>query len=272
MQDQDQDQEQDRPCKRPRHEPHHQQQEPQSDEETPNHLNDHSTDSDTPLSPQASILGDESDQDPEDDIVLSDVHIHPDNGRVDGRVMISTFLLSTVNQNAAKDDQETQETQEASDEGEDNDDPSWDHELHIQHAMGTSLRNVGSQVWMGCFLLTDYMVELGSLLDGCVALELGAGTGISSIASGILTNVRKTFCTDFDTDVLSNCRHNVYLNSSSIKPENKIVTRRLNWFPPCPMETVEGEDEDEYSWTPEDVREWTDEGAFVFAADGSVKE
>lgn len=48
---------------------------------------------------------------------------------------------------------------------------------------------------MGCFLLTDYMVELGSLLDGCVALELGAGTGISSIASGILTNVRKTFCT-----------------------------------------------------------------------------
>ncbi|KAG0347709.1 Methyltransferase-like protein 22 [Podila minutissima] len=133
--------------------------------------------------------------------------------------------------------------------------------------MGTSLRNVGSQVWMGCFLLTDYMVELGSLLDGCVALELGAGTGISSIASGILTNVRKMFCTDFDAAVLSNCQHNVDLNRTSIKPGNKIVTRRLNWFLPCPMETVEGEVEDEYSWTPEDVREWTDEGAFIFAAD-----
>ncbi|KAG0040895.1 hypothetical protein BGZ82_006768 [Podila clonocystis] len=102
------------------------------------------------------------------------------------------------------------------------------------------------------------MVDLGSLLDGCVALELGAGTGISSIASGILTNVRKMFCTGMSAGRPAD---------TSIKPENKVVTRRLNWFLPYPMETVEGEDEDEYSWTPEDVQEWTDEGAFIFAAD-----
>lgn len=72
---------------------------------------------------------------------------------------------------------------------------------------------------------------------------------------------------DFDTNVLSNCQSNVNMNS--IKPGNTIVTRRLNWFLPCLME-VEGEDEDDYSWTLEEIQEWTDEGAFIFAADGNV--
>lgn len=80
----------------------------------------------------------------DDDIVLSDVHIHPDNGRVDGRIMTSTFVLSTVNQNTAKDANDHKDDDK--DENKDEDDESesgWDHELHIQHAMGTSLRNVG---------------------------------------------------------------------------------------------------------------------------------
>ncbi|KAG0085179.1 hypothetical protein BGZ93_000826, partial [Podila epicladia] len=132
----DQDLDQDRPCKRPRHEPHHQQQESQSDAETPpTHFHDDNTGSDHPLSPQEENQLYESDQDPEDDIVLSDVHIHPDNGRVDGRVMTSTFLLSSVNQSTIKDYQEINKDEK------DDDEPTWEHDLHIQHAMGTSLRN-----------------------------------------------------------------------------------------------------------------------------------
>ncbi|KFH65885.1 hypothetical protein MVEG_07988 [Podila verticillata NRRL 6337] len=266
-QDLHQDLHQDRLCKRPRHEQDRPQEHaplatPSETKDSHAHLQDTQDTHDDSVNEESDLPKEchDSETDLEDDdIVLSEVHIHPDNGRVDGRIMTSTFALSTVNQNTIKD---------ASNKDEDNDkddgEPSWDLELHIQHAMGTNLRNVGSQVWMGCFLLVDYMVELGSLLDGCVALELGAGTGISSIASGILTNVRKMFCTDFDTNVLSNCQSNVNINS--IRPGNTIVTRRLNWFLPCPME-VEGEDEDDYSWTLEEMQEWTDEGAFIFAAD-----
>jgi predicted RNA methylase len=48
---------------------------------------------------------------------------------------------------------------------------------------------------MGCFLLIDWLVSIKDQLDGNVALELGAGTGLGSIACGLLTNAAKVFCT-----------------------------------------------------------------------------
>ncbi|KAF9421916.1 mRNA binding protein puf3 [Podila epigama] len=133
--------------------------------------------------------------------------------------------------------------------------------------MGTSLRNVGAQVWMGCFLLIDCMKEQEALLKGCVSLELGAGTGISSIASASLVDVGKLICTDFDTKVLANCQFNIEANSAYIRPDNTVVTKRLNWFLPSPMECLEDEEPDQFSWTESDQSEWNAKGAFVFAAD-----
>jgi hypothetical protein len=48
---------------------------------------------------------------------------------------------------------------------------------------------------MGCFLLIDWMVSIQNQLNGSVVLELGAGTGLASIAVGLMTNVAKVFCT-----------------------------------------------------------------------------
>ena len=53
----------------------------------------------------------------------------------------------------------------------------------------------GSQVWMGCFLLIDWIVHIQELLNGTTVLELGAGTGLASIATDILIAVDRIYCT-----------------------------------------------------------------------------
>lgn len=76
----------------------------------------------------------------QDDIVLSEVHIHPENGRVDGRWLTSVFLLSHTNQ----DQHQETNSDNGSIEDEDQVPHTWDHALEIQHAMGTTLREVGT--------------------------------------------------------------------------------------------------------------------------------
>ncbi|KAF9105148.1 hypothetical protein BGX27_009787 [Mortierella sp. AM989] len=70
-----------------------------------------------------------SDNEPndEDDLVLSEVHIHPDNGLVDGQLRTTTFYLGKDNQYL---NNQTTETF------------PWDYAVEIQHAMGTTLRGV----------------------------------------------------------------------------------------------------------------------------------
>ncbi|KAG0349401.1 Methyltransferase-like protein 22 [Podila humilis] len=280
MQDQDQDQDQDqrdqnqqdRPSKRPRCDSHLQHKEMDI-----HYLRPVAGTSSSDLRPMVARDTTEADQiqrhaeeestrelSDDEDIVLSDVHIHPDNGRVDGRSMTSSFYLTTRNQDVVHIATESINSSEEHPEH----DAEWEYEIHIQHAMGTSLRNVGSQVWMGCFLLIDYMMELDPLLRGSTVLEIGAGTGISSIACAKMTGTKKIFCTDFDTAILSNCKHNIDTNNLATEQAvTNIATRRLNWFLPRPMETMDDEEPDEFSWTARDIQEWKQEGAFIFGAD-----
>ncbi|KAF9206529.1 hypothetical protein BGZ49_002299 [Haplosporangium sp. Z 27] len=199
---------------------------------------------------------DSTNNDPEDDLVLSEVHIHPDNGHVDGQSRVTIFHLRN-NNNATQ-----------------TKDFTWEYAIKIQHNMGTTLRDVGSQVWMGCFLLVDWMVSIKEQLQGNVALELGAGTGLASIALSLVTPVEKVFCTDYDADVLSNCQHNIVLNShlSRLKSQDTssleqiILTRRYNWLLDEPMESMSSLPES-YDWNESDIEEWKNNGAFIFAAD-----
>jgi len=205
-------------------------------------------------------------------MVLSDVHIHPQNGRVDGRLLTSIFPLSLAPRTQTLDGEDKEDTLQNNDGDQD-----WDHAVEIQHAMGTSLRAVGSQVWMGSFLLIDWMVTLIPELDRAVVLELGAGTGLASIACSLLTPADIFFCTDFDTAVLLNCQQNIDTNlqgflgntgATTTAGAGHVLCRRLNWLMDCPLDPVE-EEPDQFSWMNEDRNLWISQGAYIIAADGN---
>ncbi|KAF9359515.1 Methyltransferase-like protein 22 [Mortierella sp. AD094] len=200
-----------------------------------------------------------------DDLVLSEVHIHPNNGRVDGQMRTSIFHIGNhslnqteTNINAPKVTKEV----------------SWDYAVEIQHAMGTTLRGVGSQVWMGCFLLVDWMISIKEQLTGNMALELGAGTGLASIALCLVTPIDKVFCTDYDVNVLSNCEQNIALNrhlqasksQDTLILDKRILPRRYNWLLDDPMDSVSNSQEN-FDWSAPEIEEWRSKGAFIFAAD-----
>ncbi|KAG0053312.1 Methyltransferase-like protein 22 [Gryganskiella cystojenkinii] len=212
-----------------------------------------------------------------DDMVLSEVHVDPQNGSADGRLLTTIFHLSltarTQSQKRAivvEEDESIQETE----------DQSWDHAVEIQHAMGTTLRDVGAQVWMGSFLMIDWFMTLVPELESSVVLELGAGTGLASIACSLLASTcEKFFCTDYDTTVLLNCRQNIENNlglqesindsedhAQSAGGNGQVLCRRLNWLLDNPLDPME-EEPDEFSWSQVDRDHWRSKGAFIIAAD-----
>ncbi|KAF9544783.1 Methyltransferase-like protein 22 [Mortierella hygrophila] len=224
---------------------------------------------------------DDEDQTNEDDIVLSEVHIHPDNGLVDRRTITSTFLLSRKGQPILDSQQgscldssisvsnniKVQDDDQEDDKDVYDDEPDlWDYAVEIRHAMGTDLRGVGSQVWLGCFLLIDWIVHIRELLNDTTVLEIGAGTGLASIATDLLIAVDRVYCTDYDTNILENCMANIDLNCAA---DQKVKTRRLNWLLDDPMEPMEKGDHtpDPFGWSSQERQDWKDNGAFILAAD-----
>ncbi|KAF9586249.1 Methyltransferase-like protein 22 [Lunasporangiospora selenospora] len=223
----------------------------------------------------------------QEDMLLSEVHIHPGNGRVDGRLISSTFRLSKtarpgVNNVSdatvvvAKTIEATLKPDGENDVHSDESDDPWDYYIDIQHTMGSTLRGVGSQVWMGSFLMTDYLVSLGDKIEGAIAIELGAGTGIASIAAGLLSPIAKIFCTDFDTAVLENCQSNIVQSCSTypcaesstlLSLEKRVLPKRLNWLAHDPFDCSLTEEIDPFSWTLDEIEEWKQNGAFIFASD-----
>ncbi|KAF8945860.1 hypothetical protein BGZ47_001819 [Haplosporangium gracile] len=191
---------------------------------------------------------DDEDQTHEDDTVLSEVHIHPDNGLVDRRTITSTFFLSRKGQpilNCQKDNSpdnssDKSHLREQDDDKDKDEKPDhWDYSVEIKHAMGTDLRGV--------------------------VLEIGAGTGLASIATNILVAVDRLYCTDYDSDILQNCMANIDLNCPA---DENVMTRRLNWLMDDPMEPVEdNRKRDPFGWSSQEHRDWKDNGAFILAAD-----
>ncbi|NWI69549.1 MET22 protein, partial [Todus mexicanus] len=56
--------------------------------------------------------------------------------------------------------------------------------IKIEHTMATPLEDVGKQVWRAAFLLADYILFQRDTFRCCSVLELGGGTGITSIIMG----------------------------------------------------------------------------------------
>lgn len=101
--------------------------------------------------------------------------------------------------------------------------------LGIFHSTATPLDKVGLQVWRGAAVLVDYLLSLTHLIHGSVILELGAGTGLVSLAAGLI-GVRAAFATDAFDDVLSNCLRNV--ESNGLK--GRVFVRHLDWMESSP--------------------------------------
>ncbi|XP_038844630.1 methyltransferase-like protein 22 [Salvelinus namaycush] len=88
--------------------------------------------------------------------------------------------------------------------------------IRIEHTMATPLEDVGKQVWRGAFLLADLILSQPTTFRGATVLELGAGTGLTSI---VMATVAKTvYCTDVGEDLLSMCQKNVTLNRHLMEP------------------------------------------------------
>ncbi|NXX16369.1 MET22 protein, partial [Podargus strigoides] len=65
--------------------------------------------------------------------------------------------------------------------------------VKIEHTMATPLEDVGKQVWRAAFLLADYILFKRDTFRCCSVLELGGGTGITSIIMG--TVAKRVYCT-----------------------------------------------------------------------------
>lgn len=149
--------------------------------------------------------------------------------------------------------------------------------LKIEHTMATPLDDVGKQVWRGALLMADYFLWQRRHLAGRTVLELGAGTGLTSVV--MATTAATVYCTDVGQDLLSMCRKNVAANSHVTRGEVKV--RHLDWLQEeLPLheegkekgvaEEEEKEEEEEgrgFSWTQQEVDQLHAEGSVIVAAD-----
>ncbi|CAG0923486.1 unnamed protein product [Notodromas monacha] len=123
--------------------------------------------------------------------------------------------------------------------------------LKIEHRTTTTLSLVGEQVWRGALLLCDYILANPKEFSGKNVLEMGAGTGISSVVASFLS--ANVICTDVNRgEILDLCRENLKRNELFTKPGCHVEVCPLDWM---------------------DIASWRDNEAFkscdvIIAADG----
>lgn len=191
------------------------------------------------------------------EVTLSDVHVershlrHPDNiWCKQYPVVISRFVFHR--------DEEVNTSDEKEEFGVDEDGDlvvarrragdEWDV-IAIEHVMGTTLKDVGLQVWLGSLLLADYIVDNKDTFQDVRALELGAGPGLASIV--MATVAKQVFCTDTGVEILETCERNAWNNRHLYRDSGAICVRELNWMSDSLKK------EGAYSWTPADVEALT---------------
>ncbi|XP_050836189.1 methyltransferase-like protein 22 isoform X2 [Serinus canaria] len=134
--------------------------------------------------------------------------------------------------------------------------------VKIEHTMATPLEDVGKQVWRAAFLLADYILFQRDTFRGCSVLELGGGTGITSIIMG--TVAKRVYCTDVGEDLLAMCEQNVALNKHLLEPGGgEIKVKEVDWL----KDEFCTDPEAPYSWSEEEIADLLDHCSVIMAAD-----
>ncbi|XP_030261207.1 methyltransferase-like protein 22 isoform X3 [Sparus aurata] len=154
--------------------------------------------------------------------------------------------------------QEEQEEEEEEDEEEE----EGEVVIRIEHTMATPLEDVGKQVWRGACLLADFILSDPGRFRGDTVLELGAGTGLTSIT--MATAAKTVYCTDVGEDLLSMCERNVALNKHVMEASGgQVKVRHLDWL----QQDLPTDAEVEFSWTEAEVEDLYDNTSVIIAAD-----
>jgi len=103
-----------------------------------------------------------------------------------------------------------------------NDDACDSDVIVIRHSLSSTLKEVGLQVWNGCLLLADFFLAHPHLphhaSNDDIWLELGAGTGLCSIAAALSRDAasapKQILCTDVGDQVLNVSKGNLEANLS----------------------------------------------------------
>ncbi|XP_067859270.1 methyltransferase-like protein 22 isoform X2 [Heptranchias perlo] len=136
------------------------------------------------------------------------------------------------------------------------------NEIRIEHTMGTTLEDVGKQVWRGAFLLADYILNNSYLFRGCTVLELGAGTGMTSIVMATIAKI--VYCTDVGVDLLNMCERNIIANKHIYGPAgSEIKVRELDWL----RDELCTDTKSQYCWSEEEISQLYDHTDVLLAAD-----
>jgi predicted nicotinamide N-methyase len=99
--------------------------------------------------------------------------------------------------------------------------------LKIKHASSaTSLDLVGHQIWRASLYLGDFLLSNSDFFRNKSVLELGAGTGISSLIAGMVVQGGEIIATDYDDTVLELCEANVSEN----KQQDVVKVRAIDWM------------------------------------------
>ncbi|XP_051488179.1 methyltransferase-like protein 22 [Apus apus] len=134
--------------------------------------------------------------------------------------------------------------------------------VKIEHTMATPLEDVGKQVWRAAFLLADYILFKRDTFRCCSVLELGGGTGMTSIIMG--TVAKRVYCTDVGEDLLSMCEQNVALNKHLKEPgRGEIKVKELDWL----KDEFCTDPKAPYSWSEEEIADLHDHCTVIMAAD-----
>ena len=76
------------------------------------------------------------------------------------------------------------------------DDLEEELEIQIKHKIQSDLDNVGYQVWRGALFMADFALDNQKLFENQNLLEIGAGTGLSSIILSNHCKTKEVFVTD----------------------------------------------------------------------------
>ncbi|XP_034046739.1 methyltransferase-like protein 22 [Thalassophryne amazonica] len=147
-------------------------------------------------------------------------------------------------------------------ENRDHEDKCFKDMIWIEHTMATPLEDVGKQVWRGALFLADFILSQPLTFRDTTVIELGAGTGLASIA--MATTAKTVYCTDVGEDLLSMCKRNVTLNRHLLDPSGgEVRVRQLDWL----HFDLPTDGDVDFSWTEEEVADVYNNTSFMMAAD-----